>query len=58
MKKIIISLVILLGGCNATGVVNCDVSIHIGTAYNSEGQMVILEVEEPGCPRIDTFKDF
>ena len=49
---------ILLGGCNATGVVNCDVPIHIGTAYNSEGQMVILEVEELGCPRIDTFKDF
>ena len=58
MKKTIISLVILLGGCNATGVSNCDMPIHIGTAYNSEGQMVILEVEESGCPRIDTFKDF
>ena len=48
---------ILLGGCNATGVSNCDMPIYIGTTYNSEGQMVILKVEEPGCPRIDTFKD-
>jgi|21_taG_2_1085346.scaffolds.fasta_scaffold42798_1 hypothetical protein len=55
--KIIINVLIFyffiafLVGCTATNDPGC-VPIHIGTGYDEDGMMRIIEVEERGCPRI------
>lgn len=57
MKIIIISFVLLLTGCVTSDDVNC-VPIHIGTGYDDNGMLMTIRVEEPGCPRIDTYENF
>ena len=54
---VFVSLVSSLVGCTTSNDVNC-VPIHIGTGYDSDGMLMTIQVEEPGCPRIDTYKDY
>jgi|TARA_R110000765_G_scaffold399110_2_gene493626 hypothetical protein len=55
MKIIIISLILLVSGCQTMNNQECS-SIHVGSIINDEGQFKVLKIEEMGCPRIDTFK--
>ena len=47
----------LLVGCTTSEDVGC-VPMYIGTGYDDEGMLMTIRVEEPGCPRIDTYKDY
>lgn len=47
----------LLVGCTTSEDVGC-VPMYIGTGYDEEGMLMTIRVEEPGCPRIDTYEDY
>ena len=54
---VFVSLVSSLVGCTTTEDVGC-VPMYIGTGYDDEGMLMTIRVEEPGCPRIDTYEDY
>ena len=54
---VFVSLVSSLVGCTSVDPTPC-VPMHIGVGYDSDGMLMTIQVEEPGCPRIDTYKDF
>tara|TARA_R100000742_G_C4277450_1_gene99333 strand:- start:2713 stop:2895 length:183 start_codon:yes stop_codon:yes gene_type:complete len=47
---IFLLVISLFMGCTTTEDVGC-MPVYIGTAYDEEGMMETLEVEEVGCPR-------
>ena len=54
---VFVSLISSLVGCTTSEDVGC-VPIYIGTGYDDEGMLMTIRVEEPGCPRIDTYEDY
>tara|TARA_R100000781_G_scaffold31404_1_gene22908 strand:- start:766 stop:972 length:207 start_codon:yes stop_codon:yes gene_type:complete len=53
---IFFSIIFSLMGCSTTEDVGC-VPIHIGTAIDEEGNMHSIQVEEHGCPPLDTWRE-